>query len=358
MSDETATAPIEEVDPFADFDVQADTEETEIPVFTKMKKGDIVAWVKENVEEDDVPEGFFGYNVKEMRAALTAAFTPASDVTNPVNTGFDVNDLIHKTVAEVESIADEDAATKAVLELMDESEYSFFKIGGILSRFKAEGWTGEFDTFGDFVESAFGFKIRKAETLVLIYQSLISCGAPWASAKAVGWSKLGVIAKHLTADNWKGWFDQVKEVSHATVVQMSKDASANKKNGEGDGEAPESTPQKKISIVIHEDQEVNIKDALAKAKETMGTDYDGPALHAIALDYLATPVPVEAPTAPTTGVEEGEQEADEVLTGIFQAMREGGTLEECLQVIFECMEDVFPEADVEISLKDGDDSTE
>ncbi len=356
MSD-AATAEAIEADPFAELDGGEETTEISIPDFKKMKKGEIVEWVKENVEEGDIPDGFFESSVKEMRASLAAAFASEDDVTAPSTTGFDVNDLIHKTVAEIEAIKGEEEAKQAVLDLMDESEFSFFKVGGILARFKAEGWTGEFDTFADFVESEFGFKIRKAETLILIYQSLISCGAPWAEAKEVGWAKLGVIAKHLTPDNWGSWFKQVKEVSHAAVVQMAKDANSAKKNGDDSGNVPDSTPQKKLSIVIHEDQAENIQDAFDKAKDKLGTKYDGQALHAIALDYLSTPEPAAAPAAQTVSEEdEEEQDAVETLTGLFNLMRESGTIEECAEAIIEAMSEAFPELVVEISSESGDDS--
>ena len=357
MSAATSATDVADIDPFAELIAGAEEHaaESELPNFLKMKKPEIVQWVKENVEEEDVPDGFFKASVKEMRAQLMAALAPEDSVTSPATTGFDVNDLIHKTVAEIEGLNGEDAATQAVLDLMDESEFSFFKIGGILSRFKAEGWTGAFDTFPDFVESSFGFKIRKAETLILIYQSLISCGAPWAAAQAVGWSKLGLVAKYLTKDNWQGWFDQIKGVSHATVVQMAKDAGTNKKNGDEKGEAPESTPHKKLSFVIHEDQVENIKDAVDAAKAAMGTEYDGPALHAMALDYLSKPVPTNVSQAAETESDEEGQEAGEVLTEIFTAIRDqADTLQEGVEAIHTALAEVYPELNIEISVGDGD----
>ncbi|KKL44880.1 hypothetical protein LCGC14_2361260, partial [marine sediment metagenome] len=195
---------------------------------------------------------------------------------------------------------------------MDKKAFNFFKMGGALAEMLTRGWMGEYDDFGSMVEGEFGLRNRKALYLISIYHAIVSCGATWDEVKEIGWSKLGLIAASLTPENYKAWFEKISDSSHATIRELVK----HKEKGGNPPPADvnsDSTPKKILKFVVHEDQIENIQEALAKAKEAGNTEFDGPALDWICIDYLASGNIAQAlgeMTAP-----EAEGEVDSIPTG-------------------------------------------
>ncbi len=255
----------------------------DIPDFETMKVVDLKMFAKDMMPAQ--AEALCKLKKAELIEALKQAYPHPDALDTPEVTGFDPVDPIHKTVGEVQALKSEQEAIEYVYDLVDVNEFNFFKMGGALAEMLAKGWMGDYDDFGAFVEGEFGFSLRKAQNLISIYHAIVSCGATWEEVKGIGWSKLSVIATSLTPDNYKQWFDKIEDASYSSVQEMVKKAEENGDPGSPD-DGTDSTPKKTMKFVVHEDQLETILTALKKAKEAGNTEYDGPALEWICLDYL------------------------------------------------------------------------
>ncbi len=311
------------------------------PDFAKMKVAELDAFYESKGAYISI-EGFDKLSVKEKRVRLKALFPDPDSVEDPETTGFDPNDLLHQTVAEIQKLSTEAEAVAYLEAAQDAANFNFFKVGGSLAEMQANGWTGEYDDFYQFAENTFGIRVRKAQVLIQVYHALVSCGATWKEAQPVGWSKLAVLAPILTSENYGEWFAKCgPDITFVTVGQLMKDfTAAGGEKGDPVGDL-QSTPLKKRTYTFHEDQLEAIDEAIAKAKQVSGTDYDGQAIERICLDYLAggkLPVVLEASDdlpAPTAAL------AVEVGTLDFTDFKPSA---EQLQQMFESLSEVDDDA--------------
>lgn len=321
-----------------------DPVETGIPDFTKLKKAELVEFYTEHYADieaaDLAPEQFKKLKAPEMRTQLKAFFPDPEALDSPEVTGFDPNDVIHQTVAEVQAIETQDEAIEKILSAQDVSEFNFFVIGGVLASMQANSWGGEGESFYAFVLETFGYKIRKAQILIQVYHKLVGCGATWAEAKVVGWGKLAVIATHLEPENYKDWFKKAANATHLELAQLVKAANA---NGAPPDPNAESTPLKKLTFAIHEDQEETIQEAIQKAKELGDTTFDGQALELMSADFLAG----DAAAASDGPVEESQADAEESagpvdLRKLFESLTTAsGNSDDAAQKILTAFDEVF-----------------
>lgn len=330
----TKTMTEEEMFDKADEAAEAEVEEeavgapSEVPDFEKMKVVDLKAFAQAELPVQ--AEELCKMKKVELVAALKNAFPNPDALDTPEVTGFDPMDPIHASVAEAQALASESDAIAYVYELVDKNDFNFFKMGGALAEMLTRGWMGEYDDFGAMVEGEFGFKNRKALYLISIYHAIVSCGASWDEVKEIGWSKLGILATSLTPDNYKEWFAKVSDVNFATTRELVKVKDADGNPPPADANA-ESTPKTKMTFVLHEDQIENITAALTKAKEIGQTEFDGPALDWICIDFLAggmggaaaqaIPSVDEAPAEHATSTPTGTLE--ERFTSFIESMIEG-----------------------------------
>jgi hypothetical protein len=276
----TATKTMTEEEMFDD----SENASFEIPDFEKMKVVDLKAFAQAELPVQ--AEELCKLKKADLIIALKNAFPHPDALDTPAVTGFDPMDPIHATVGEVQALACESDAIAYVYDLVDKNDFNFFKMGGALAEMLTHGWMGEYDDFGAMVEGEFGFKNRKALYLISIYHAIVTCGASWNEVKKIGWSKLGILATSLTPENYKQWFEKVVDINFATTRELvkAKDETGNPPPADANAE---STPKVTLKFVVHEDQLENIKEALKKAKEMGNTEFDGPALDWICIDYLA-----------------------------------------------------------------------
>lgn len=198
-----------------------------------------------------------------------------------------VPDSLSVMVQEVENLKEDDAK-KLVDTLAETAEFTFFKLGGVLSVIQANGWFKPYPSFRDFVEKEHGINYRRAVYWVGIYNNLSNSKVPWEKVKHLGWTKLKEIAGILTPDNVDEW---VKLAEANTTLQLQEIVMAHLKNKD---QAQLSDSSKNATVVttktfkVHEDQKATIEAALAKAKEVGGFKDDTPALEHICLDYLGS----------------------------------------------------------------------
>lgn len=340
----------------------------ETPDFDKMKTAELVAFYDQHGGVGPTVDEFKKLKVAEKKALLKSAFPDPEALDSPDVTGLDLTDPIHRTVVEVASLKDEAAAIAYITSLNDDAQFNFFRVGGALAEMLAHGWMGDHEDFGSFVEAEFGFKLRKAQYLIAIYNALVTCGATWPDVKNVGWAKLALVASAglLDAENYKEWIERIEDATFSSVHEMVKEAKGTKS---GDGSTSgESTPTKKLKFTVHEDQEQNILAAIEKAKADGETEFDGPALEYLCLDYLSGPPAQSGETAeaetqgapaPATAAAEGGP-VDEALQAVMQrAVDEKGDATDALQLVVEALEVVFeehfPDLDLEVYLDGKED---
>lgn len=192
-----------------------------------------------------------------------------------------ITDLVHT----IENMG-ETEARDLVGTLAEETEATFFKLGGVLSVIQANGWFTPYASFREFVEKEHGLHYRKAVYWVGIYNSLAESKVPWGKVAGLGWTKLKEIAAVLTPDNVDEW---VKIAGGQTTLQLIETVKASLQK-----DAPKQLADQTSKTVttktfkVHDEQKATIDAALAKAKDEGGTQVDTVALEYICSDYLGS----------------------------------------------------------------------
>jgi len=198
-------------------------------------------------------------------------------------------DVFILVVQEISKLSAEEAIAE-VPKLLNAADQNYFRIGGLLWAISANKYhkTVGFENFNEFVETVYGMKRRKAQYWMQIYDDLIESGVPWAKVKDVGWTKLRGLADILTVENADEW---VQRALNSTVLQL-REAIAKAKAGSlpTSGIGPTDDEKSNVTaftVKVYPDQKQSIKEAVAKARAEANTDYDGVALEAICMNYLA-----------------------------------------------------------------------
>lgn len=308
--------------PQIEFPGDEEGEEFEIPNFAKMKKAELLTFI----ESHDVPiEDPSSLKLADLRKALAGAFGQFV----PESPGLEDGNTLHDVVKQVQNIQTEAEAIAEVLSVQDQSNFSLFRIGGILSRMRAKGWMGEAEDFFDFVENTFAMKKRKAQYALAIYDKLVELDLPWDQASKLGWTKLRLLHTILDEENVNDLIAQVGTLSVREVEQFVRDYKTTDGSNTGGGTDGDNAV-KRMNFSVHEDQVENIQLAIDKAKEEGNTTFDGMALEYIALDFLnsgakpkAKPMTVPEAIKAAKQVIDGKPELEEaMLTGIVKALTE------------------------------------
>ena len=286
--------------------VEAQAEETVSVDVDTMSSEELDALVTEHGIE--VPEEWPTLNVEAKRNWLKSQFEEAPDaaqvevaqveadkpakkkaskskaVAAPALQGEVVqDDMLADLVFEIENMK-EKQALELVGTLAEQTEVTFFKLGGVLSVIQANGWFAPYNSFREFVEKKHGIHYRKAVYWTDIYNKLAEAKVPWDKVKFIGWTKLKEIAGVITNDNVDEWVKIAKENNTISLIETVKAHLNSDKQV-----AIEDQTKKNVStrsFKVHEDQKATIDTALAKAKEQSGTTVDTAALEFICLDYL------------------------------------------------------------------------
>lgn len=224
-----------------------------------------------------------------VETATTAEADKAPKTKSEAKTLMVADDLLVQIVQDIGALTAAEAIA-AVPALMDGADANYFRLGGVFSRiskeklYESEG----FDSFKTFVELKYGIQYRKAMYWVSIYDSLIESGVSWNKVKDVGWTKLKDLAPILTIENVDEW---VNRAMNSTVLQLQESIAKHKTGSlANSGITPEDdhkSPVTTFTVKVHEDQKTVIREAVDKAKIEAKTDFDGVALEAICMNYLA-----------------------------------------------------------------------
>lgn len=193
-------------------------------------------------------------------------------------------DILTSTAHMIENLT-ADRAHALVAELTEMSDFNAFKLGGVLAKIHAEKWFGAHDNFKAYVEGVHGFGLSKATYLVGIYNALVDLGVSWAELKPIGWSKLKELSGIIDKANAQRWL-AIAADADMTVMKLHELVKAEKAGGGTALLAGGSAAQHKVTFKLHDEQKETIAAAIAKAKQSSGTEHDSVAIEHIALDYL------------------------------------------------------------------------
>lgn len=238
-------------------------------------------------------------------------------------------DKIGDIAQEIENMKEADARNY-VGQLAEQTEVTYFKLGGILSLIQANGWYTPYANFREFVEGEHGINYRKAMYLISIYNSIVESGVSYEKVKHLGWTKLKELAPVLTKDNVDEWLKKVKDKTALQIAEMViayKKSSTALPSGQS---APDSVVTTK-TFKLHTEQKETVEAALKLAKKAGDTDVDSVALEYICLQYINTH---------QSGGSKAAAPAD------LAALMKGKEPEEVLTVFGEIFPDVKIEAEI------------
>jgi len=203
-------------------------------------------------------------------------------------------DLIVETAKEINAL-DKETAFEVVPSLIDSVDFSYFKLGGVLSAIQDnDWWTDDSPTFRSFIEDNFGLHYRKGMYLIKIYDGLVEAEIPWHKVSGLGWTKLKELADILTQENCDEWVAKAESMSTLNLIAAVKAFKAGDLSTDGTTD-PDSTGVSTITFKVHPDQKETINEAVDQAMEDSDTEFKGVALEAICMNFLAGGSTKEAP---------------------------------------------------------------
>lgn len=190
--------------------------------------------------------------------------------------------LIADTAVEIENLT-KPKALKEADALAGNIEANYFKLGGVLAVIKENTWFDGFESFGLYVYEKFGFKERKADYLIGIYQSLVNNLIPWEKVGHLGWTKLKDLAPILTLDNVDEWVDKASKL---TVLELQATLNA-KPATEAGGTTNATDGIETMKFKFKADQKAVVETAIGKAKAELSTEFDTVAIESICANYVS-----------------------------------------------------------------------
>jgi hypothetical protein len=172
-----------------------------------------------------------------------------------------------------------------VAALSDNTEKTYFKLGGVLSLILKNKWYAPYGHFRDLVENEYGIHYRRAMYWISIYDTLVESKVPWSKVKEIGWAKLKELAGIITLDNVDEWVAIAKSQPQLKFMETVKAAKSNNQPAITDQSQPASVTSNK-TFKCHSGQKETIEAAINKAKEESNTSVDTVALENICLEYL------------------------------------------------------------------------
>lgn len=197
--------------------------------------------------------------------------------------------LIFDTAQQIESMT-KGKALAAAVELAQDIDSNYFRLGGVLKVIKDNSWFEGSESFDTYVAANFGFQVRKAKYLIEIYENLVTKQIDWSKVSKLGWTKLKELAKILTPENTDEW---VAKAANLTVLELLALLKGTSQTGATtSGATTDDTTTMKFKF--KPDQVATVQGALAKAKGELNTEYDTVALENIASAYLGGAIQVQA----------------------------------------------------------------
>ena len=109
----------------------------------------------------------------------------------------------------------ENGIRSRIRELASQYKKAKIELAKLLIEARQNGfWRGEFSSFRQYVEEEVGIPIRVAQELMRVYQKCSEAKISDAEMSEAGWSKLALVANHLTQENAAQQLKLAKESSY------------------------------------------------------------------------------------------------------------------------------------------------
>lgn len=191
-------------------------------------------------------------------------------------------DFLTDVVNAVENL-DEAKVKEMISGLAQEGGISQFKLGGLLSRVTENSWYAPHESFAKYCDVEHNIAYRTAAEAVKVYNDLARLGEPYERFGGLAWSKIRLISSIVKRETLSTW---VKTAKKMTVRDLAESVKAHK-NADKKALGPsDAKAVKSLIFKIHDDQEVTISEAIAKAKSLGSTDTAAVALEYICLDFI------------------------------------------------------------------------
>lgn len=240
-------------------------------------------------------------------------------------------DQILDVAHELENLTKESAEALAY-ELANNEGQNEFRLGGVFSVIKSNGWFEGFKDFKAYVSEKFGIEYRKAQYCINIYDKLVSEQISWTKVQGLGWTKLSILVPVITAENVDEWVAKALEVNCDTLKALVKAATTVASPDEDD--TPITTDVVKMAFTVHPDQKATIVQAIEKAKGEVSTEHSTVALENICLGYLS-----------------GSIQANKPVTSLKEQMKSVG-----FNQVLAIFGEIWPSIDLEVGLDNVDDN--
>ncbi len=263
-------------------------------------------------------------------------------------------DPLSEAAHKIENLVDENSAVTQIRELIEDSCFNYFKIGGVLQVIREEKWLLEHPTFAALCEEEFSFSKRKAEYLIDVYNFCLKADLNWENLKAAGWTKMRLLSRLTEPKEALPWIEKAESTTYKQLqselkqlqIELQKGAAADGSTGD-EG----SSPVKHLVFKPHADQCKVIEAAIKKAKKEVSTEFETVALDHICLTYLSPGASTKKPSkdqgaadmAPLVTMEES-----------FRAVlkQHDDDLDATVKMVFEVFAKVFPNIDVDVHIRE------
>lgn len=191
-------------------------------------------------------------------------------------------DPILQIAHKVENLT-EGGAKLALQNISESGAANEFELGGVLNTIQAHAWYAPHESFKKFVEAECTFGYRKAAYLIAIYTSILASGLTWVQVQSLGWSKLRVLSKYLTAENVSEVLAWAEGRTYAQI-----EAEAEGKWGVGGEKSPTiAAPVTSKTFKLKAEQVEVVEKGLALAMAEAGTTVPSVGLERLCVAYIS-----------------------------------------------------------------------
>lgn len=275
---------------------------------------------------------------KKTTAATTAA-TPEAAETGVTATKTKVTtrttatkDKIAEAVKTIENYSEAEAH-KSLLAKINNRDNEAFEIGGVLSLVQRNSWFKGYANLKEYCSNEFGLDYRKAMYYINIYNNLLDSGVAWDKVKSLGWTKLSRLTQVMTKENCEEWIEKAKSM---TVLALEQAIKGNKSSSTPADSSGIKSETQSLTFKLHQDQAETVREALAKAKGELQTEYDTVAIENICMGYLTGSVQAAVPAKS----ELPQEITQELLVELFKKTNP--------ELVFAAFEQVWPHINVSV----------
>ncbi len=172
-------------------------------------------------------------------------------------------------------------ALERIVQLQEVINESYFTMGGVLSKVKAEGWYKPDTTIEEFVGKRYAMSARKARYFVTIYEKLRQLPIGLDVFKGIGWTKMRILVRVLNKENAEAWAKLALKNSKDDLYKLVKAELTT-----SGSQSSAISNAKHAKVFKFDDEQVGvINAAIEKAKAQSGVKVDAKALEYVCSDF-------------------------------------------------------------------------